>query len=114
MNEHGEMLADLCAFNNMVIGGSVFPHRRIHKATWVSPDHRTDNQIYNICIGRKFRRSMQDVRVHRRADEDEVKEERSKEEHQNAVKCGLPKGQGDNRDLPSYSQKQIRSPTRSS
>ena len=41
MNENGEKLADLCAFNNMIIGGSVFPHRRIHKATWVSPDHRT-------------------------------------------------------------------------
>ena len=36
MNENGEMLADFCAFNNMIIGGSVFPHRRIHKATWVS------------------------------------------------------------------------------
>ena len=68
MNENGEMLADFCAFNNMIIGGSVFPHRRIHKATWVSPDHRTENQIDHICIGRKFRRSMQDVRVQRGAD----------------------------------------------
>ena len=67
MNENGEMLADFCAFNNMIIGGSVFPHRRIHKATWVSPDHRTENQIDHICIGRKFRRSMQDVRVQRGA-----------------------------------------------
>ena len=68
MNENGEMLADFCAFNNMIIGGSVFPHRRIHKATWVSPDHRTENQIDHICIGRWFRRSMQDVRVQRGAD----------------------------------------------
>ena len=119
MNENGEMLADFCAFNNMIIGGSVFPHRRIHKATWVSPDHRTENQIDHICIGRKFRRSMQDVRVQRKGrcsfrppssagqNEDEAKEERSQEEHQNAVQCGLPKGQDDNRDLPTYSQKQI-------
>ena len=68
MNENGEMLADFCAFNNMIIGGSVFPHRRIHKATWVSPDHRTENQIDHICIGRKFRRSMQDVKIQRGAD----------------------------------------------
>ena len=68
MNENGEMLPDFCAFNNMIIGGSVFPHRRIHKATWVSPDHRTENQIDHICIGRKFRRSMQVVRVQRGAD----------------------------------------------
>ena len=65
MNENGEMLDDFCAFNNMIIGGSVFPHRRIQKATWVSPDHRTENQIDHICIGPKFRRSMQDVRVQR-------------------------------------------------
>ena len=52
----------------MIIGGSLFPHRRIHKATWVSPDHRTENQIDHICIGWKFRRSMQDVTVQRGAD----------------------------------------------
>ena len=68
MNENGEMLADFCALNNMIIGGSVFPHRRIHKATWVSPDHRTENQNDHICIGRNFRSSMQDVRVQRGAD----------------------------------------------
>ena len=37
MNENGEMFADLCSFDRLIIGGSVFPHRRIHKATWVSP-----------------------------------------------------------------------------
>ena len=68
MNENGEMFADLCSFNRLIIGGSVIPHRRIHKATWVSPDHRTENQIDHICISQKFRRSMQDVRVHRGAD----------------------------------------------
>ena len=43
MNENGEMFAGLCSFNRLMIGGSVFPHRRIHKATWVSPDHQTEN-----------------------------------------------------------------------
>ena len=68
MNENGDMLADFCAFNNMIIGGSVFPHRIIHKENWVAPDHRTKYKIDHICIGRKFRRSMQDVRVQRGAD----------------------------------------------
>ena len=68
MNENGEMFADLCSFNRLIIGGSVFQHIRIHKATWVSPDHRTENQIDHICISEKFRRSMQDVRIHRGAD----------------------------------------------
>nr|KAG5698764.1 hypothetical protein BaRGS_032183 [Batillaria attramentaria] len=65
MNENGERFADFCALNQLVIGGSIFPHKRIHKATWRSPDHVTENQIDHICISRKFRRSWRDVRVMR-------------------------------------------------
>ena len=35
MNNNGERLADMCAFNRLVIGGSIFPHKRIHKITWI-------------------------------------------------------------------------------
>ena len=65
MNKNGESLADL---NQLVIGGSIFPHKRIQKATWISPNQVTDNQIDHIRIGRKFRKSWQDVRVTRGAD----------------------------------------------
>jgi hypothetical protein len=68
MNENGERLAELCANNKFVIGGSIFAHKRIHKATWISPDHITKNQIYHICINKKLRRSLQDVCVKRGAD----------------------------------------------
>ena len=68
MNENGERFADLCALNQLVIGGSIFPRKRIHKARWISPNHVTENQIDRICISRKFRRSWQDVRVMRGAD----------------------------------------------
>lgn len=63
MNENGEQFANVCALNNMVIGGSVFPH----KATWVSPDLKTENQIDHVCIAKKFRRSLEDVRIKRGA-----------------------------------------------
>ena len=33
MNENGELFADVCDMNQLVIGGSVFPHKRIHKVT---------------------------------------------------------------------------------
>ena len=68
INENGERFQDFCAFNNLVIGGTIFPHKNIHKTTWTSPDGRTENQIDHFCIARKFRRSLQDVRVMRGAD----------------------------------------------
>jgi endonuclease/exonuclease/phosphatase family metal-dependent hydrolase len=55
MNENGEMMANLCAINEIVIGGRLFPNRRIYTATWISQDHKTDNQIDHVCINRKFR-----------------------------------------------------------
>ena len=68
MNDNGGKFADLCALNSLVIGGSIFTHKRIHKATWVSPDGITENQIDHFCITRKFRHSLEDVRAVRGAD----------------------------------------------
>ena len=31
MNDNGERFVNACATNNIVIGGSVFPHKRIHR-----------------------------------------------------------------------------------
>ncbi|VDO85357.1 unnamed protein product [Schistosoma margrebowiei] len=67
-NENGERFANLCAFNKLVIGGTIFPHKRIHKVTWTSPDNTTQNQIDHICINKTFRRTMEDVRTKRGAD----------------------------------------------
>ena len=33
MNENGLLFASLCALNELVIGGSLFPHKQTHKAT---------------------------------------------------------------------------------
>jgi hypothetical protein len=50
MNENGGMMADLCATNEIVIGESLFPHKRIHKAVWISPDQKTENQIDHAAL----------------------------------------------------------------
>jgi hypothetical protein len=42
-NENGEMCIGLCVNYNLVIGGSLFPHKDTHKATWVAPKQRTFN-----------------------------------------------------------------------
>ena len=68
MYEAGKRFVNTCAANNIVIGGSVFPHKIIHKATWVSPAQVTEKQIDHIGINKMFRRSLQDVRVKRGAD----------------------------------------------
>lgn len=62
MNENGEKFIAICALNKIVVGGSIFPQKKICKATWVSLDHITENQIDHICINKKFRRTLQDVR----------------------------------------------------
>ncbi|CAH8442311.1 unnamed protein product [Schistosoma haematobium] len=67
-NENGERFANLCAFNKLVIGGTIFPHKRIHKTTWTSPDHSTQNQTDHICINKTFSRTIEDVRTKRGAD----------------------------------------------
>ncbi|VDP69601.1 unnamed protein product [Schistosoma mattheei] len=52
-NENGDRFANLCAFNKLVIVGTVFPHKRTNKATWISPDYTTENEIDHICINKK-------------------------------------------------------------
>ena len=44
-NDNGERLCEYCSINGLVITGTCFPHKDIHKATWVSPDGQTRNQM---------------------------------------------------------------------
>ena len=51
-NDNGERLCDICEINELVITGTLFPHNNIHKATWISPDRKTKNQIDQVLMNR--------------------------------------------------------------
>ena len=68
INDNGERLVEFCLNNSCIIGGTIFPHKNIHKLTWKSPDGRTINQIDHVLINKKWRRSPLDVKVYRGAD----------------------------------------------
>jgi hypothetical protein len=68
MNGNGEKLAEMCTSYDLVIGGTLFPHKEIHKLTWYSPNGRDKNQIDHFMINGTWRRSLMDVRVMRGAD----------------------------------------------
>ena len=50
MNDNGERFASLCGVNRLDIGGSVFQHKRINKATWASSVNREPDRP---CMHRK-------------------------------------------------------------
>ena len=54
--------------NILVMGGTLFKHRTIHKTTWRSPDGNFVSQIDHVIINQKWRWSFQDVRARRGAD----------------------------------------------
>lgn len=59
---NGMRLIDFAGVKNIVISNSRFKHFYIHKATWLSPDQRTKNQIYHLVIDERHSSSVLDVR----------------------------------------------------
>ena len=68
INDNGERWADFCQTNELVIGGTLFPHKDCHKRTWVSPGGGTENQLDNVAFSKRWRSSLQDVGVMHGAD----------------------------------------------
>ncbi|XP_071150122.1 craniofacial development protein 2-like [Mytilus edulis] len=67
-NENAENLLDICQRNNLVITGTIFPHKDKHKVTWISPNKKTENQIDHYLVTRQHRTSILDTRSMKGAD----------------------------------------------
>jgi hypothetical protein len=50
-NENREHFTEFCTPQNLVIRGTIFPHKTIHKTTWTLPDRGTVNQFDHFTIG---------------------------------------------------------------
>lgn len=54
--------------NSLIIWVTIFEHKNILKATWVSPNGKVKTQIDHILIKTKCKTSLKDVKVKRDAD----------------------------------------------
>jgi hypothetical protein len=67
-NDNGVRLVNFATSKNLRVKSTMFPHRNIHKYTWMSADGKTHNQIDHILIDRRRHSNILDVRSYRVAD----------------------------------------------
>lgn len=64
-NENGKRLIDFAERRKFTIGGTIFPHKEVHKYTWVSPDGETSSQIDHVLFDSNYYNDLLDVRSFR-------------------------------------------------
>lgn len=69
-SDNGFQLLNFAVSQNLVIEGTLFDHKEVHKGTWNSLDDNTVNQIDHILIEGCYRSDLQDIRVFRSANSD--------------------------------------------
>ena len=63
-SDNGLRLLNLSTCHNLIIGGTLFNHKNVHKGTWTSPDGLTINQIDDILIDKCHRSNLLDTKVY--------------------------------------------------
>ncbi|KAL4091582.1 hypothetical protein QTP88_026249 [Uroleucon formosanum] len=79
-NDNGSILISFAMSKNMTISSSRFPHKEIHKQTWISPDEHTKNQIDYVVVDEQLKHSIQDFDI------DKVKEKQTANEYRKGLK----------------------------
>jgi exonuclease III len=67
-NDNGVRLVNFVTSKNLRVKSTMFPHRKIHKYTWTSPDGKTHNQMDHILVDRRRHSNVLDVPSFRAAD----------------------------------------------
>jgi hypothetical protein len=67
-NDNAVRVVNFATSKNLVVKRTMFPHRKIHKYTWTSPEGDTHNHIDHILIDKRRHSSVLDVRSFRGAD----------------------------------------------
>jgi hypothetical protein len=49
-NDNGVRVVNFATSKNLVVKSIMFPHRKVHKYTWASPEGNTHNQIDQVLI----------------------------------------------------------------
>jgi hypothetical protein len=66
-NENGKRLIDFCNLNNLIVTNTFFQHKPIHQTSWMHPGKKVWHMLDYTLVNKKFRSSVEDVRVHRTA-----------------------------------------------
>jgi len=61
-NDNGNKLTSFAAARNMTISTTCFPHKNIHKQTWISPCGYVRNQIDHKIVDSRIKSCVRDVR----------------------------------------------------
>jgi len=64
-NDNGYHLIQFATLNNMVIGSTMFQHKKIHKPTWTAPDRSFESQIDHMVIDARHMSDLLDIRSYR-------------------------------------------------
>jgi hypothetical protein len=67
-NDSGVRVVNFATYKNFVVKCTMFPHCRIHKYTWTSPEGNTHNQIDHILIDRRWHSNVLVIQSVRGAD----------------------------------------------
>jgi hypothetical protein len=67
-NNNGVTVVNFATSKNLIVKSIMFPHRKIHKYAWTSPDGKTHNHINHVLVDRRRQSGILDVRSFRGAD----------------------------------------------